>query len=247
MGDHEIVEFRHPARSCDEDRDGDPRRSSARHRGVRHRPSAADPQLAARRGRRCSASSRSSPLRDLGPLPGDKLNHTVWKKGMRVVQDVDGTPIKPEDMEIGQLVNGEPGDLLRGEATASRSTRASSSSSPEGQGRGRHRPDAARRHHPVARAARTGASTASSATPRSAPTSAARSRCGSSRPTTCSAPATSRPSTWPTTARSSSVRPPAHLPQLPLAVDDEGYLIATSDFTEPSDRASGSATDESGE
>jgi ubiquinol-cytochrome c reductase iron-sulfur subunit len=49
------------------------------------------------------------PLRDLGPLPGDKLNHTVWKKGMRVVQDVDGTPIKPSDMEIGQLVNGEPG------------------------------------------------------------------------------------------------------------------------------------------
>ena len=27
---------------------------------------------------------------------------------MRVVQDVDGSPIKPEDMEIGQLVNGEP-------------------------------------------------------------------------------------------------------------------------------------------
>jgi ubiquinol-cytochrome c reductase iron-sulfur subunit len=24
-----------------------------------------------------------------------------------------------------------------------------------------------------------------------------------------------------------------HLPQLPLAVDDEGYLVATSDFTEP--------------
>jgi ubiquinol-cytochrome c reductase iron-sulfur subunit len=49
------------------------------------------------------------PLRDLGPLPGDKLNHTVWKKGMRVVQDVGGNPIKPADMEIGQLVNGEPG------------------------------------------------------------------------------------------------------------------------------------------
>ncbi len=28
---------------------------------------------------------------------------------MRVVQDVTGTPIKPDDMEIGQLVNAEPG------------------------------------------------------------------------------------------------------------------------------------------
>ena len=27
------------------------------------------------------------PLRDLGPLPGDKLFHTIWKKGMRVVQE----------------------------------------------------------------------------------------------------------------------------------------------------------------
>jgi ubiquinol-cytochrome c reductase iron-sulfur subunit len=47
-------------------------------------------------------------LRDLGPLPGDALEHTVWKKGMRVVNDVSGIPIKPEDMQIGQLVNAEP-------------------------------------------------------------------------------------------------------------------------------------------
>ncbi len=49
------------------------------------------------------------PLRDLGPLPGDKLFHTVWEKGMRVVQDVGGNPIRPSDMEVGQLVNAEPG------------------------------------------------------------------------------------------------------------------------------------------
>ena len=47
-------------------------------------------------------------LRDLGPLPGDALEHTVWKKGMRVVNDVAGTPIKPEEMDIGQLVNAQP-------------------------------------------------------------------------------------------------------------------------------------------
>jgi ubiquinol-cytochrome c reductase iron-sulfur subunit len=48
-------------------------------------------------------------LRDLGPLPTDKsLRTTVWTKGMRVVNDVSGTPIRPEDLEVGQLVNGEP-------------------------------------------------------------------------------------------------------------------------------------------
>ncbi len=47
-------------------------------------------------------------LRDLGPLPGDKLEYTVWRKGMRVVNDVAGTPLRPEELEIGQLVNAEP-------------------------------------------------------------------------------------------------------------------------------------------
>jgi ubiquinol-cytochrome c reductase iron-sulfur subunit len=47
-------------------------------------------------------------LRDLGPLPGDLLRHTVWTRGMRIVNDVAGTPIKPEDIEIVQLVNAEP-------------------------------------------------------------------------------------------------------------------------------------------
>jgi len=51
-------------------------------------------------------------LRDLGPLPGDEPKETVWDEGMRVVNDVSGLPIKPEDMEIGQLVNGEPAILF---------------------------------------------------------------------------------------------------------------------------------------
>jgi ubiquinol-cytochrome c reductase iron-sulfur subunit len=56
------------------------------------------------------------PLRDLGPLPGDKLFYTIWTKGMRVVQDVDGAPISPADMEIGQLVNGQPGIFFEEDA-----------------------------------------------------------------------------------------------------------------------------------
>lgn len=51
-------------------------------------------------------------LADLGPLPGSELRRTVWQKGMRVVNDVSGTPIRPEDLELGQLVNAEPAVLV---------------------------------------------------------------------------------------------------------------------------------------
>lgn len=52
-------------------------------------------------------------LRDLGPLPTDEtLRTTVWTKGMRVVNDVSGTPIRPQDVELGQLVNAEPEILV---------------------------------------------------------------------------------------------------------------------------------------
>jgi len=50
-------------------------------------------------------------LRDLGPLPHGQA-HTVWAKGMRVVNDVSGLPIKPEDVEVGQLINAEPAILF---------------------------------------------------------------------------------------------------------------------------------------
>jgi len=36
-------------------------------------------------------------LRDLGPLPGTKLDHTVWRKGMRLLNYGANTPITPAD------------------------------------------------------------------------------------------------------------------------------------------------------
>jgi ubiquinol-cytochrome c reductase iron-sulfur subunit len=47
-------------------------------------------------------------LRDLGPLPGKSLESTIWSSGMRVVRDVTGTPIRVSDLEVGDLVNCEP-------------------------------------------------------------------------------------------------------------------------------------------
>jgi len=36
-------------------------------------------------------------LRDMGPLPGTKLRHTVWRKGLRLVISDTGHPVKPAD------------------------------------------------------------------------------------------------------------------------------------------------------
>jgi len=60
-------------------------------------------------------------LRDLGPtpnqvndsgIPGAGLEHTLWTKGERVVRDVVGTPIKASDLEIGDLINAEPAAIF---------------------------------------------------------------------------------------------------------------------------------------
>ena len=50
-------------------------------------------------------------LRDLGPLPGDKLFITSWVPGMRVVLDVTGAPIRPEDIPLGGIVSAMPANL----------------------------------------------------------------------------------------------------------------------------------------
>ncbi len=109
MDDHEIVEYRHPAASSEEDRK---EAIAALTQGIAEstigrRPLVRNSMLA---GLGLLGVPAVVALADLGPLPGDTLAHTVWgkKKLMRLVQDVSGTPIKPEDIEIGQLINGEP-------------------------------------------------------------------------------------------------------------------------------------------
>ncbi len=55
-------------------------------------------------------------LTDLGPVATKRIRSatiekTIWGPGIRLVNDVTFTPIKPEDIQIGQLVNGEPANL----------------------------------------------------------------------------------------------------------------------------------------
>lgn len=110
MGDHEIIEMRHPAASSDEDKDqvlGE-LNAGIEESGFGRRPLIRNSLLGAVGALGLPAIVM---LRDLGPLPYGHTN-TVWKKGMRVVNDVSGTPIKPSDLEVGQLVNAEPAILF---------------------------------------------------------------------------------------------------------------------------------------
>jgi ubiquinol-cytochrome c reductase iron-sulfur subunit len=132
MADHEIVEYRHPANSPDEDREAAVSilQTGLEESGLGRRPLIRNTLLGA------GGLLGLLPiimLRDLGPLPGDSLDHTIWDLNtwnaeekawwstqnrtlQRVVRDVVGTPIKVTDLEIGDLVNAEPEILFATDA-----------------------------------------------------------------------------------------------------------------------------------
>jgi ubiquinol-cytochrome c reductase iron-sulfur subunit len=107
MSDVEVVEMRHPTASSETDRTETLKalEQGVSDSGIARRPLIRNSLLGAMAMLGLPAIVA---LRDLGPLPGNKLSVTVWKKGMRVVNDVAGTPIKPEEVEIGQLINSQP-------------------------------------------------------------------------------------------------------------------------------------------
>ena len=120
MADHEIVEMRHPARSSDEDRDAtvEALTVGAEESGITRRPLIRNSLLGAMG---LLGIPAIIPLRDLGPTPGQVaeakdypgagLFHTVWEEGMHVVRDAIGTRIKASDLEVGDLVNAAPAVL----------------------------------------------------------------------------------------------------------------------------------------
>ena len=55
-------------------------------------------------------------LADMGPWPTnavrrETIEKTIWAEGVRIVNDVNYLPLRPADLEIGQLVNAEPANL----------------------------------------------------------------------------------------------------------------------------------------
>lgn len=133
MGDHELVEARHPAYSEEADRRRalDDLKQGFEETGIARRPLIRNSALASLG---LVSIGPLVMLRDLGTLPGDKLEHTIWGRGgqkitvvedgekveievplMRISRDPIGTPILASDLEIGDLVNAQPEVLFNPE------------------------------------------------------------------------------------------------------------------------------------
>jgi ubiquinol-cytochrome c reductase iron-sulfur subunit len=112
MDDHEIVEMRHPAASSAEDRVEaiGILQAGGRESGIGRRPLIRNTLFGAMAALGLPAVVL---LADLGPVTEtEDLEETVWTKGMRVVLDVSGEPLRPSDLKIGTLVNAEPAALF---------------------------------------------------------------------------------------------------------------------------------------
>ena len=108
MSDHEIVEYRHPGSSSDEDREETVAILPDRRRGVGHRPSSADPQLPASARWAPWACWRSSRCATSARCPATSSTTRSGRRACASSRTSTASPIRPADMEIGQLVNAEP-------------------------------------------------------------------------------------------------------------------------------------------
>jgi ubiquinol-cytochrome c reductase iron-sulfur subunit len=110
MPDDEVVSERKPMRSSDEDR---AEAVAAMKEG------AAGAALGRRKLIRNSLLGALAPLgllaiiplRDLGPLPGASLAYTAWKPGRRLWTDPTGRPIKAADVPIGGVIHVQPANI----------------------------------------------------------------------------------------------------------------------------------------
>ncbi|MEZ5092290.1 Rieske 2Fe-2S domain-containing protein [Nocardioides sp.] len=230
MGDHEIVEYRHSAASSSEDREQALAALGlgAEESGIGRRPLIRNTLLGAMG---LVGLAPIIALRDLGPLPGDALDHTIWSKGMHVVRDVVGTRILASELIVGDLVNAQPEALFTGgpdggpmEGVELQVQKAKSSvivvrMDPDdiipGKGREDWSVDGIQCYSKIC-------------THVGCPISLW-------ERTTGNVLCPCHQSTFDLGDSAKVVFGPAArpLPQLPLAVDDEGYLIAQDDFDEP--------------
>jgi ubiquinol-cytochrome c reductase iron-sulfur subunit len=113
MPDEERIEERHDLRSSDEDRADAVAilKEGSAEAGLGRRPLIRNTLLGA-------LALFPLPglvlLRDTGPMPGDALSVTIWKKGDKIVRDlVDGTggALKASDLQVGSVVHVMPEGL----------------------------------------------------------------------------------------------------------------------------------------
>lgn len=154
------------------------------------------------------------PLRSLGPSSNEELWHTQWKPGMRLVTEFE-KPIKPTDLKVGGVLTVWPDGVKREEQSATLLIRVPQNEFEPRKGRENWAPQGNVAYSKIC-------------THVGCPV-------GLYRESTHELLCPCHQSTFDVLDGARPVFGPAarSLPQLPLAIDAEGYLIAQSDFQEP--------------
>lgn len=113
MPDHEIAESRHEIRPETDRQDAEKIiEEIVEETGIRRRPLIRNSLIGAML---LAPLPAIAIFRDLGPLPGDAMRHTMWDANVRLTRDPDGTPIKATDVTMGSAFHVIPEGLNEAE------------------------------------------------------------------------------------------------------------------------------------
>lgn len=221
MPDEEMVEERHRMRGTDETREAAAGiiTDGLHESGIGRRPVIVTAMVAALAALPVAVLA---PLSTLGPLPGDKLHHTFWKKGLRVTRDTDGTPVRLSDVAFNSIFHVMPEGLTH-ETPDFMNERAKAAAVLI-----RIDPKLGKNEKSLADGVEGVLAFSKICTHVGCPVALYEQQ---THHMLCPC----HQSTFDVTDGAKVIFGPAHrpLPQLPIEVDDEGYLVARGDFNEP--------------
>lgn len=223
MPDEEWVEERHDIRSSDETREAAVGiiTDGLEESGIARRPVIVTAMVAAFAALPIAVLA---PLSTLGPLPGNKLHHTFWGQnpGQRLARDHDGTPIKLSDVAMNSIFHVMPEGLTE-ETPHFLEERAKAATVIV-----RIDPKLSKNSESMANGVDGVLAFSKICTHVGCPVALYEQQ---THHMLCPC----HQSTFDVTDGAKVIFGPAHrpLPQLPIEVDDEGYLVAPGDFPEP--------------
>ncbi|GAA1330371.1 Rieske 2Fe-2S domain-containing protein [Brachybacterium rhamnosum] len=221
MPDEEMVEERHALRGTDETRQAAAAiiTEGLQESGIGRRPLIVTTMVAALAALPIAVLA---PLSTLGPLPGNKLHHTFWKAGMRLARDHDGTPIRAADVAMNSIFHVMPEDLTEEtEHFLEERAKAAAVIVRIDPALGKNEESLANGHEGILVFSKICTHVGCPVALYEQQTHHMLCPC--------------HQSTFDVTDGAKVIFGPAHrpLPQLPIEVDAEGYLVATGDFPEP--------------